>query len=259
MKPLVLAAVLCTFAAPAFAKGPFDGRWISDLRTQDASRLVDDYLVADGQYACRSCDPPRAYPADGQPHPITGDPEVASESVTVVGPRVILTREVSPVRVREVTMTVAADDRTATYVAIDRRTDIPGRLRTEYVAERIAPAPPGAHPVSGKWRGLRYVSVPESFRLKEIRQEGERLIVSSPRGGVYSAVIGGPFEPLGADGKRSVSFRRTGPATITETVRDGDKVVQVRTYVLSPDHRSLEITTTDTTTGAVFRSTSRRQ
>jgi hypothetical protein len=260
MTRLVLAAALIALAGPAAAKGPFDGQWISDLKTQDASGLVDDYLVADGAYACRSCDPPRSYPADGKLRPLAGDPEIASESVTVLGPRAILTREISPVRVREVTMTVAPDGKTARYVAIDRRTDVPGRLRTEYVAERIAPAPPGANLVSGKWRGLRYVSVPESYLLKAFRQDGDRLTVSSPRGGAYSAILGGPFASLGdAAGRRSVAFSQTDPRTVTERFKDGDKLTQVRTYTLSPDGRSLEIVTTDTTTGVAFRSTSHRK
>jgi hypothetical protein len=259
MRHLLLAAVaLLAIAFPAAAKGPFDGKWISDLKTQDASGLQDDYLVADGAYACRSCDPPRRYPADGKLRPITGDPEVASESVTVLSPRAILTREISPVRIREVTMTVAPDNKTATYVAIDKRTDVPGRLRTEYVAERVAPAPAGANLVSGKWRGLRYVSVPMSFRLKEFRQDGDRLTVSSPRGGAYSAVLDGPYAPLNASGALQVAFKRASPRSISETMKTGDKIVQVRTYTLSQDGRSLEIVTTDATTGVSFRSTSFR-
>jgi hypothetical protein len=249
---LVLLTVAC--AGPAAAKGPFDGKWIADLKTQDASGLVDDYLVAGGAYACRSCDPPRNYPADGKLRPVIGDPEIASESVTVLGPRAILTTEISPVRVRKVTMTVAADGATATYVAIDKRTDIPGRLRTEYIAKRIASAPAGAHLVSGKWRGLRYVSVPMSFRVKEIRQDGERLTISSPRGGAYSAILDGPFTALNAAGTRRVAFRRAGLRSILETFKDGEKVTQTRTYELSADGKSLESVTTDPATGAAFRS-----
>ena len=124
----------------------------------------------------------------------------------MLGPRAILTREISPVRVREVTMTVAADGKTATYVAIDKRTDVPGRLRTEYLAERTAPAAAEANLVSGKWRGLRYLSVPMSFRLREFRQDGDHLTVSSPRSGAYSATLDGPFAlPCG---KPSVSEPR---------------------------------------------------
>jgi hypothetical protein len=258
MRFLILVIAVLACAVPAAAKGPFDGKWIADLRVQDASGLVDDYLVADGAYACRSCDPPRAYAIDGKLHSITGDPEIASESVTVLGPHAILTREISPVRVREVTMTVSSDDKTATYVAIDRRTDIPGRLRTEYLAERIAPGPAGAHPVSGKWRGVRYVSVPAPYREKDIRQDGERLTVFSPRGGAYAATLDGPFEQVGA-GHIWVAFKQTDPRTLSETMKNGDKVIQTRTYTLAADGKSLDIATIDMVTGVTYRSTSRRQ
>ena len=257
MRLLIFAAALFATSAPAAAQGVFDGKWIADLRVQDATGLVDDYLVAGGRYACRSCDPPGAYALDGKLHPIVGDPEIDSESVTILGPRAILTREISPVRVREVTMTVSPDNTTATYVTIDRRTDIPGRLRTEYVARRIAPAPRGAHLVSGRWRGLRYVSMPPPYRERNIHQEGERLTVFTPRGGAYAATLGGPFERVGK-GDIWVAFKQTDPRTLTETMKSGEKVIQVRTYTLAADGKSLDIATTDAVTGVTYRSVSRR-
>jgi hypothetical protein len=86
-KPPIAAviAVLVT-GAPAHAAGPFDGRWVADLDTQ-SGLSSDIYLVRDGRYTCRSCEPPRDYAADGRAHPVPRDPDVTWESVKITGPR----------------------------------------------------------------------------------------------------------------------------------------------------------------------------
>lgn len=135
------------------AASPFDGLWVDDLKTQMGEAGFDKYLIANGTYRCDSCQPPRNYPADGKMRAIPGDPSVISESVTIAGPRTIVTRVLDHEMMRETRMTVAPDDRTATYVAFDKWPTRTKRLSTEYVAKRVAPAPSGSH-------GIRLVARP---------------------------------------------------------------------------------------------------
>ncbi|MBS0333145.1 MAG: hypothetical protein JSS35_10295, partial [Proteobacteria bacterium] len=150
-------------AAPAAvahaASGPFDGKWQAELGDQVEANRTDAYLVANGRYRCDSCKPPRAYPTDGVARPV-GDPRVSAESVRISGPRSITTHMIEPDMIRDVTMTVDADDRTATYVALDRWPHADRPLRTVLKARRIRPAPRGAHPVSGSWKVIGYTEVP---------------------------------------------------------------------------------------------------
>lgn len=255
----VFALLLLT--GTAHAAPTLTGKWVADLDTQDATETIDIYAVANGQYRCRSCTPPRSYAADGQPHPVPGDADVISESVAVVSPRSIITRIVSPTRVRETTMTVAPDDLTATYVSIDHRTDLPGELRTEYLARRIAPAPAGANQVSGSWRGVKYVSVPEIIRTVELVDDGRKLIYREPGGFHFTSNYDGPPTEV-EHGKGMISrvrVQRTGDRSVKEIWLHGSKITEVRTYALSADGRSLEIATTDALTGVTFRGTSRRR
>jgi hypothetical protein len=257
-----LAGAVWAFAAGiARAESAIDGVWIADLSTQALSPNPDIYLVADGQYRCDSCSPPRAYRADGHPHPVPGDAEVITESVRVAGPRSIITHIVSPAMDRVTTMTVAADDRTATYVSIDHRPGIVGPLRTEYLARRTAPAPAGAHPVSGSWQGVRYVSVPEPLRTIELHEAGGALTYSVPLGVRYTAAYGGaPVVVQGPyGGKVMAAVRRLDDRTVQETRTDDGKVAFIRTFTVSADGRSLEVTTTVPATGATFRATSHRK
>jgi hypothetical protein len=259
MKMLLLLSLVAV-PASAGARSPFDGRWVADLASQ-TGLATDVYLVANGTYRCDSCHPPRAYPADGRPRPIPGDPDVTSESVTIAGPRTIVTRIESPTLHRVTTMTIAPDDATATYVSNDRRPGVTGPLRTVYLARRTAPAPPGAHPVSGSWQGVRYVSAPEQVRTTELRVEGNRLTYRHPLGYGFTARFGGSFVPVHGPYKIPVfaAVRRLGPRTIEETRRSGGKATLVRTYTLAPDGRTLTIASTDPDTGHTFRIAAHRK
>ncbi len=247
----------CTRAA-----SPFDGTWVDDLSSQVAADHADVYLVADGAYRCDSCAPPRAYPADGKPRQVPGDPETLSESVAVAGPRTIVTRIVSAEMVRETTMTVADDDKTATYVALDQWPGLAERLRTEYLARRVAQTPAGAHPVSGSWLAVRYVQVPEAYRSITLRDSGDGLSRSNFRHGRYTAKYGGPPVPLqglSTKGDFTVTVSKPDERTRVETIRLNGKPVVERTFRLSPDGQTMETAARDPASGEVFRITSHRK
>ena len=257
---ILVAVVLGIHASvPAQAASLFDGDWVADLDSQ-SGLATDVYLVHDGQYACKSCEPPRAYAADGKPHRVPGDPDVISEAVSVTGPRTIVTHIIGPPLDRTTTMTVAPDDRTATYISIDHRPGSKAALRTEYLARRTVPAPAGAHPVSGSWQGMRYVSVPALVRTTTLRLTRDRFSYSTPLGTSYTARLGGVYMPVRSAhaGGLTVAVRRAGTRRIEERFKRDGRLVETRTLTLAPDGRSIEIATTNPTNGATFRSISRR-
>lgn len=258
----VLRAIACMLlaSAPAEAGSIFDGDWIADLDTQ-SGLPTDIYLVRDGQYACQSCSPPRAYPADGILRPVPGDPDQTSEAVRITGPRQIITHIVGSALDRTTTMTVAPDDRTATYVSIDRRPGISAALRTSFLARRLAAAPPGAHAVSGTWQGVRDLSVPAELRTVTLHLDGDTLHYSTPLGTAFSTKLGGDFVPVRSAHAADVqaAVRQIGDRQIEERVMVAGKVVLIRIFTVSRDGRSMETASTDLATGTVFRATSRRQ
>ena len=261
MRTAFTAIVVCGLlaTAPAYAVSPFDGDWVADLDKQ-SGLATDKYVVRDGQYACATCEPPRSYPADGRPHLVPGDPDVESETVTITGPRTIVTHIVGPPLDRVTTMTVAPDDQAATYVSIDRRPGITVPLRTEYLARRIAPAPAGAHPVSGTWQGVRYVEVPELVRTTTLHLKGNQFSLSTPLGTSFTARLGGGYVPVHSThgGEVTVAVRRIGRRQIEEKAKRQGQLVAVRTFTIAPDGRSMEIATTDPVRGTTFRATSHR-
>jgi hypothetical protein len=222
-------------------------------------RMVDVYLIRNGMYRCESCRPERSYPADGKPHEISGDPDVSAESVTISGPRAITTRIEGKALTRETTMTVAPDDRSATYVSIDHRPGVSRALRTEYIARRIAAGPADAHPASGSWLGVRYVEVPVEVRTIVLHETGNQFTYSAPLIGVrFTAAYGGPFVPVEGPYKELAAVKRLGPNRVRETLMAHGKVVLVRTFTLSADGGSLTIAARDPAKGTTFVVTAHR-
>lgn len=261
MRLLVVAAALTLTGTFAKAAGPFDGLWVDDLKTQMGEAGFDTYLVANGIYKCQSCSPPRNYPADGKMRLVAGDPSVISESVVIAGPRTIITRIVDHEMTRETTMTVAADGRTARYVSLDtwpRRTK---RLRTEYVARRVAPRPAGAQAVSGSWLGVCYVQVPEEYRSVHLSEAKGQFTRSNFRHGHYTAKIGGPAAPVTGDGKNiyKAVVRAPDARTRIETILLNDKPLVERTYRLAADGKTMVTTVRDVNDGSVFTTRSHRK
>lgn len=254
---LVILFLAVAAGAARAAADPFDGKWVADLSTQAEPDHTDVYLVANGQYRCDSCTPRRAYPADGVARPVAGDPGVSAESVTISGPRSITTHMVETDMVRDVTMTADPDDQTATYVALDRWPGQDRPLRTVFRAQRVRPAPRGAHPVSGSWRAIGYTEVPVQYRTVELKVRGERLTLRSFRGGDFTAEFGGPPAPIAraAGGRLQAAVRRIDAHSFVETDYAGGKPVTERIYTLSSDGQSLERVTKDLVAQETFAAT----
>lgn len=260
-KAVLFATALTVAGTTSGAASPFDGFWVDDLKTQMGEAGFDTYLISNGVYTCETCNPPRKYPADGKMRPVAGDSSVISESVTVAGPRTIITRIASREMTRETTMRVGTDGRTATYVSVDQWPKLTKRLRTEYVATRVAPAPAGASRASGSWRGVRYVAVPEEYRSVELKEEQGKFIRSNFRRGHYTAEIGGSPVPVTGDGKDiyEATVRAPDSRTRIETILLHGKPLVERTYKLSADGKSMVTTVRNPEDGSVFSTTSHRK
>ena len=254
---LLAAALLSATASPQ--RNPLTGTWVADLDSQQGLP-TDVYLIRDGTYSCESCAPPRNYPADGRLRPVASSPAVA-EAATIVDSRTLSTRIVQPDLTRTTTMRIARDGQTATYVSIDRRVGIQGTLRTEYLARRTASGPAGSHAASGTWQGIRYVSVQVQLRTTVLIDGGDQLSYRSGTGFSYTASFGEEFVPISGpyDGSISVSVRRLDPYRLVETRRRGSDNIQVRTYTVARDGRSMEIATTNLASNTTFRVTARRR
>lgn len=261
MRAVFAAVMLALGALSAHAASPFDGVWIDELKTQMGDAGSDVYLIANGIYNCTSCSPPRAYPADGKARPVPGDTSVITELVSIAGPLAIKTRIVGPHMIRDTTMTVAADDQTAAYVSLDKWPGRPKLLRTQYLAKRVAPSPPGAHAASGSWLGIAYIEVPEDYRSVDLHEADGVFTRSNFRHGHYAAKIEGPAVLLTGDGQDVYMAQVHAPdaRTRVETILLKGKPVVERTYRISEDGQSLLTAVREPGNDNVFSTTSHRK
>lgn len=90
---------------------------------------------------------------------------------------------------------------------------------------------------------------------------GSRLVYHTPLGSSCTARLGGGYVPVRTayGGSYLAAFRKLDPRQIEETIREGGKLVAVRTFTVASDGRSMEIATSPADGGATFRVTARKQ
>lgn len=248
---VVIAAAVC---APAFAQSAFTGTWKIDI---DSYQLPDKPIVrtvANGIYECLSCAPPYKLPADGRFHPIAGYDEWDEASVEVVDARTVraVFRRGGRV-VSSYDMTVSPDGQSLISSRLFTGVDGAEPIRSEMRQTRVAPAPPGSHPVSGSWRRAAVAAASESARTATVRREGDRFEAIYPSGEAFTATLGGPPVPLRGASGVTVTAEAAGERTIIVTNLRGDRVLSVETWTVTPDGRTLELAVDNRETGGTTR------
>ncbi len=248
MRPIlaaILPFVIIAFAAAPAAAAVYDGTWKFDIKNATSSAKPKVYLLQGGTYSCSTCAPPLSVAADGAFHAIAGNPYYDEYSVRIVDDHAIIWsgrlagRPTMTANVKVApdgkSMTVSYTDTTATSGAVTTF----GETRT-----RVAPAPAGAHLVSGAWVTNGMTS-DDAGLLVTLRSAGDTLTVTSPTGVSYTATIGGPRAPVTGDpGWTGVTLARPAADKLVETEYRGDTVIGVNTYTFAADGRTARIDST---------------
>jgi hypothetical protein len=103
------------------------------------------YLIKDGFYSCTSCSPAIKVRADNIYYPVKGHPNFDSVAISLTSNGITETFRKDKKVVSTATTTVSVNGRTATTSFTN------GKAKGVTIARRIAPAPKGAHPLSGSW------------------------------------------------------------------------------------------------------------
>ena len=239
MKAFTLCALLVPFAA--LADSPFDGTWVA----KDESSVLDKKPVvvtlAKGVYETTAYAPVVKVKADGTDQPVKGHAyfdtiavkSSADDSIEVTtkkGGKVVGTDVV----------TVSPDGKTATV----KWTDQSGTETAsgEQVYERVAPAPKGAHAVSGSWRMVKTQNTSANARTITFKATADGMSFSAPTGQSYTAKFDGTEVPLAGDpAGTTVSVKKVNANTLVETDRQKGKVVEVDRLIVSPDGKTMKV------------------
>jgi hypothetical protein len=261
MKRIAFALLLSAFAAPAFAQGPFDGTWKTDLSTLKTPQKPDVFAVRNGVYTCESCVPRVEVPADKADHAVTGHPYYDQIAVRVVDDRTIRVAQRLKGKLMFVGESRVSPDGKMLNFAFKDTSSPTGQIVTGRGSEhRVGPAPAGAHAASGSWRADKFEGITEAGLIVAFRTTGDTIHMTTPTGQSYDAKLGGPPVPVKGDpGNTMAAVKRLSANTLQETdTRDG-KVVSVATMTLEPGGRSINVVWDDRVQGTITSYKAKKQ
>jgi hypothetical protein len=185
--------------------------------------------------------PPLKVKADGTDQPVKGYSYFDTVAVRDAGADAV---EVTTKKAGKVTGTtrisVSTDGKTTTRKWTDETGSAPASGETVY--ERVGKGPSGSHAVSGSWRVVKIQNLSTSAKTVSLKGSADGFSMNSPTGQSYDAKFDGKQVPVNGDpGGTMVSLKRVSDHQIVETNHRKGKVVEVDTYTLSPDGKSIKI------------------
>ena len=242
MKSLIALALLVP--AMAFAASPFEGTWKIKLESMQFSGSPDKYEISNGSYTCSSCAPSFTVKADGTEQPTPVHAVRDHLAVKVVSPMVVELIAKAGGKVTSTdTLTVSADGAKLT----DKNVDYTGPKPVTSVAteKRVAPAPKGAHAISGSWM---------TDAIPEVSEAGRIVVVqSTPNGLKYTA--NGRISDVKFDGKEYavqndpthalVTMKQISDRQLEERQKREGKIYDIVMWTVAADGKSMTIVDED--------------
>lgn len=231
-----IASVMFALLPAVAWAGSFDGTWVTNGESIKVSGNPDTYLVANGTFSCDACGTGLKLKADGKDHKVKGHPYYDTASATVLDDQRVQTTTHAGTKLwGERTHTVSADGKTMTEEFVSYEGPNPVKGKASYT--RVAPAPAGAHALSGSWQLKASGSTfPSEYLTVTFTETPGGLKMNSPLGQSYDAKFDGKEYPIVGDtGKTKVSLKRIDDRTIQETDTRGGKVTDIVTYKVTPD------------------------
>jgi hypothetical protein len=244
--------------ATAAAGGGVNGTWKADVDSVQFDQKPDEYLLAAGQYSCKSCVPPPTVAADGAFHAITA-PYADELSVKVDDDHnVTRTAKKGGRVVGETKMSVSGDGKTLTQSFTDTSVASAPAAKGQFIETRVAAGPAGSHAISGQWKPTKLANFNAEALTVSFNAEGDTLHMSSPTGQSYDAKIGGPDVAIKGDNAgTTASVKKTGDNAYEETDKRGGKIVNINTFSLGADGK-LHFVSQDKTNGSTVKWTATR-
>lgn len=235
----LLLLALSFFATEARSQSPFDGTWIIDTGKNEnlASEKPKVLSVADGVFR----DGNRQLKADGSNQKVPATGYWDTVSVRIVDDRTVeITSKKAGKPMYIETDTVSRDGSTLTEVMKDTTEAEAVTFESDF--RRIAPAPAGAHAVSGSWQVFKQSRSKNSTIIK-YKCTSQGFTAETPLGEKLEAKFDGKLYEMEDDpGHTMVSVKLINPYTVEQTnVRQG-KIVFVVTLEVTPDGKSIHAT-----------------
>src|SRR6516162_7230008 len=233
----ILLVFLLLSQSGSATQSPFDGTWVIDSDSTQLPQKPAVYLLAKGMFDWSGTQ----IKADGhdQKVPVTGYWDTVS--VRIVDDRTveIISKKAEKPMFTE-TDTVSADGNTLTQAVKDTTEAEAVMFESDF--RRIAPAPAGAHAVSGSWQVFNE-SRSENSTIIKYKCTSQGFTAETPLGEKLEANFDGKLYEMQDDpGHTMVSVKLINPYTVEQTnVRNG-KVVFIVTLEVTPAGKAIHAT-----------------
>lgn len=263
MKKLMTAAIAATLAFGVAACGEMaeteaagiSGTWKANIESASFENDNRDWLLADGTFDCRSCQPPYQVAANGEWQTVDR-PGYDGQMIEIVDDNTVK----GAIRKGEdelgnSTWSVSEDGQTMTITYNDLDGDEPVTGSTNFT--RTAAGPDGSHAVSGQWTVSDVADISDAGLTFSYTLDGDTLTSAGNSGG-YAAVLGGdPVTPADDDTGGMLAVEQVSDNVYRETyTRDGE-VLNVTEITVDGD--TLSFKSDDPRDGSVVTWTASRQ
>ena len=241
MKTMLALSVGMLVSLPAISSSPFDGVWRPDPQRGDPKAPDNVLLLNAGDYSCSSCQPPVHVKADGMPHPIEGNPRYDHLSIKVIDAHhVNKLAKKGNATIVEASMEISSDGNTLTERQIMSDAG-PRPVDFTSVSTRTAPAPAGAHPISGSWHFVE-ADLTHHDEDTEYHVTDGYLTMSDHMGRSFKAKLDGTDAPYRGDTDfDAVSLKQIDARTIEETDKKAGKPVKVTRWQVDKDGKTMHV------------------
>ena len=232
-------------AAVSHAQSPFDGTWrINPAQSKLAAKPFTFY-TSQGWFHCVSCTPAYDIQADGQVHPVQGQP-FDSASVTLVDAHTVKSVLMKDGKtITDFTSVVSADGKTLTNTFTNYPMNGGEPVHEVDIQKRVGVLRPGVHATSGNWQAVKFTGS-ENDLLFTFKTSGDELTMTDTTGDSYTAKFDGNDYPFkGAYGTDAVSLKRINARTIEETDKLKGKAQDTQTMTVSPDGKTMTVAAHD--------------
>ena len=243
MKQVFLVTLGALLLTPALlpAQSPFDGTWKVDMSKVDFPKKPDVFLLQNGFYECKTCNPAIKVKADGTDQKVTGHPYFDSIAIKVVSDKEIAETDKKGGKVVSTsTSTVSPDGKTVMFTFTDSSDTNGGPPITgKGESNLVMKGPAGSHAVSGSWRTSKIENMSDNAITWTYKTGGGMLTMTNPTGQSYTAKLDGTDSPMKGDpGVNSVSVKMLGKNMLEETDKRDGKAIGVLKLTISPDGKT---------------------
>jgi hypothetical protein len=242
---LVKIGAMTMLLAPcaAFAASAFDGTWKFSIEHIQPSQKPFVLQLNNDEYTCVSCAVPTTQKADGTEHPLKGNPNTDSGSVTVVDAHTVtLILKLHGKVVDTFKYVISADGKSMTVEEINEYGAAPNRFKQQLT--RMTDAPAGAHALTGSWGAAKLLSADGPGVLVTYSMTDDGFTMSS-NGQSYQAKFDGNTYPIKGDPTQTVvNLKKVSDREVIETDSQHGRAVETYDMTVSADGKSLRIVDT---------------